>query len=309
MHWKILPGALFAASFVSAAPAGPHAKAEDVWPYPHDKHFKPTVEHAAIEARTLVMRESLANVATLDDGYPVSFMQYFADCNHNGSLTFLALEGSQTFKNIDSGSPASLSIRVNEHHFRKHASPFHPDFNPKSSARNKVQLSLRGKFVDVLPDEVETGHLASCFFKRHPDAVRWLPELKKAGQNSKWVQFDVTSVYFVGGVGKRAFIGDVPVELYNQAKPIVRHHKNKSHHWRKKCSHKKQDHSSWFEKLHFKGKCRKPITSYLTSSWQKVLFFLKGEQYTPDNLRESSTSPSNVQSNDHVLKTHDEDSG
>lgn len=305
MHWKI-PCALIAASFVSAAPADSHAKADE-WPYPHhDKHFKPTVEHAAIEARTLVMRESLANVATLDNGYPVSFMEYFADCNHNGSLTFLALEESQTFKNIDSGSPASLSIRVGDHHFREHVSPFYPGSNPRSSAGN-VRLSLRGNFVDLSQDEVKANNLVSCFSKRHPDAVRWLPELRKSGQKSKWVQFDVTSVYFIGGVGERAFIGDVPVELYNQAKPIVRHHKNNSHHWRKKCSHKKQHHSSWFENHHSKGNCHKFLPSYLISSWQKILFFLKGEQYTHDDLRESTAHPSDFQSNEYVLKPHNKD--
>lgn len=86
-------------------------------------------------------------------------------CHRNGSLTVLFFPISRHSKNILGSVKHSASLSV--------ASP--------SPAARKPRVSLIGSvtiFQDVAntPDEDE---IATCYLKRHPDAVHWLPRNKR----------------------------------------------------------------------------------------------------------------------------------
>ncbi|KAF5119357.1 hypothetical protein DV495_004786 [Geotrichum candidum] len=209
MFVKSIVGAAVAATVVSAVPIAHGA-------HPHS--FKvPTLEEAAVEARTLVNRESLANLATLDvnnNNVPVSFMEYYADCDNDGSLTLLSLNIGSSFRNIAKGSPATLSVRVGDHAVNDEVDIHYPGGIVDSPA-GSPRISLRGKFVE--PDASEHKRLAECFISRHPDAKWWLPG--NAIHSSKWTKFEVEGAYFLGGFGDRAFIGEIPHDVYSAAQP------------------------------------------------------------------------------------------
>lgn len=231
MQLKFLSGSLLA-TLALAAPVPPEHGKPHHQPFPHRV---PTVEEAAVEARTLVKRESLANLATIvqegeNAGIPESFMEYYADCGDvDGSLTLLALTISSSYRNIAAGSPASLSIRVGDHPFVEHVDPHYPGGIPPSPA-GSPRISLRGKFVHInTTDDEETSlRLTQCFTKRHPDARFWLPGNKI--HDSQWVKFEVEGLYFLGGFGDRAYIGEIPVELYKSSAPFVDDGKHPSPH-------------------------------------------------------------------------------
>ncbi|KAF5098818.1 hypothetical protein D0Z00_001877 [Geotrichum galactomycetum] len=211
MFVKSIVGAAVAATAVSAAPIAHGA-------HPHS--FKvPTLEEAAVEARTLVNRESLANLATIDvahNNVPVSFMEYYADCDNDGSLTLLSLNIGSSFRNIAKGSPATLSIRVGDHAINDEVDIHYPGGIVESPA-GSPRISLRGKFVEV--DASEHERLAKCFVSRHPDSKWWLPG--NPIHSSKWTKFEVEGAYFLGGFGDRAYIGEIPQDVYSAAQPQV----------------------------------------------------------------------------------------
>lgn len=86
-------------------------------------------------------------------------------CHHNGSLTLLFLPISRHSKNILQSANRSASLSV--------TSPHPAARNPRVSLIGSVTV-----FQDVAntPDEDE---IASCYLKRHPDAVHWLPKDKR----------------------------------------------------------------------------------------------------------------------------------
>ncbi|ODV75557.1 CREG family protein CYBJADRAFT_49696 [Cyberlindnera jadinii NRRL Y-1542] len=139
--------------------------------------FKPpSVEDAAVYARTLVKRESLTNVNTIShsgssEGKPVSFVEYYADCG-DGNPVLLAIDMSTSYKNYASGSPATLSIRVGDHPLNEHVNPKYPGSRPNSVA-GSPRINLRGSFVNVTTEELP--QLEACFLERHRDARWWLP--------------------------------------------------------------------------------------------------------------------------------------
>jgi hypothetical protein len=127
---------------------------------------------------------------TLFTGEPFSLQQYYAryenrrhsklhpsivrltvitictpnSCHTNGSLALLFLPISRHSKNILRSANHSASLSV--------ASPHPAAWKPRVSLIGSVTV-----FRDVAntPDEDET---ASCYLKRHPDAVHWLPKDK-----------------------------------------------------------------------------------------------------------------------------------
>ena len=86
-------------------------------------------------------------------------------CHHNGSLSLLFLPISRHSKNILGSANHSASLSV--------ASPNPAAWKPRVSLIGSVTV-----FRDVAntPDEDE---IASCYLKRHPDAVHWLPKDKR----------------------------------------------------------------------------------------------------------------------------------
>lgn len=180
---------------------------------------RPTVEDAAVNARTLIHRESLANINTVyqdgdDKGLPASFVEYYADCG-DGNPVILAINMATSFKNIQEGSPYSLTVRVGDHSPHEHVNPKYPGSRPHSVA-GSPRINLRGNFIDVQEEEVE--ELKKCFLKRHKDAVWWLPG--NPIHESHFVKFDVKDAYFLGGFGDTGYIGKIPKDLYSKASPI-----------------------------------------------------------------------------------------
>ena len=179
--------------------------------------FKPpSVEDAAIYARTLVKRESLTNVNTIShsgssEGKPVSFVEYYADCG-DGNPVLLAIDMSTSYKNYASGSPATLSIRVGDHPLNEHVNPKYPGSRPNSVA-GSPRINLRGSFVNVTTEELP--QLEACFLERHRDARWWLPG--NPIHSSHFVKFEVDGVYFLGGFGDTGYIGEIPSDLYLNA--------------------------------------------------------------------------------------------
>lgn len=177
---------------------------------------RPTVEDAAANARTLINRESLANINTVyqtgdDKGLPASFVEYYTDCG-DGNPVMLAINMATSFKNIEQGSQYSLTVRVGDHAPHEHVNPKYPGGRPYSVA-GSPRLNLRGEFKYLEDDEVE--EVKECFLKRHKDAVWWLPGNKI--HESHFVKFMVDDIYFLGGFGDTAYIGKVPGDLYHKA--------------------------------------------------------------------------------------------
>ncbi|GMF00534.1 unnamed protein product [Ambrosiozyma monospora] len=90
------------------------------------------VKTAARVARTLVHRESLTNLNTVDfnSGYPVSFVEYYADCDKDGKPIMLVIDMSSSNRNIEQGSKASLSINVGNHQYRDNVDPHYIGVRP-----------------------------------------------------------------------------------------------------------------------------------------------------------------------------------
>ncbi|KAF9792492.1 pyridoxamine 5'-phosphate oxidase-domain-containing protein [Thelephora terrestris] len=136
-------------------------------------------------------------------GEPFSLQQYYASCHTNGSLALLFLPISRHSKNILRSANHSASLSV--------ASPHPAAWKPRVSLIGSVTV-----FRDVAntPDEDQT---ASCYLKRHPDAVHWLPKDKHQPHVAYWARFDPYAIYFVGGFGSSHYIGYIPLELYQTA--------------------------------------------------------------------------------------------
>ncbi|GMG19891.1 unnamed protein product [Ambrosiozyma monospora] len=172
------------------------------------------VKTAARVARTLVHRESLTNLNTIDfnSGYPVSFVEYYADCDNDGKPIMLVVDMSSSNRNIEQGSKASLSINVGNHQIKDKVDP-HYIGGIVGSTAGSPRVNFKGKFVDYEGSQTLVG---ACFAKRHRDSVVWYPN--NPIHSSHWSKFEIEEVYFVGGFGDRAYIGILPVDEYLNAK-------------------------------------------------------------------------------------------
>ncbi|KAK9463743.1 pyridoxamine 5'-phosphate oxidase-domain-containing protein [Lipomyces oligophaga] len=172
----------------------------------HDLSHRPTVEESAVQLRKLVRSESFAELNTVYQDGPLNgsalgLLEYYADCDEDGSLTILMVKVGHQFKNWEAGSPISFSI--------KHSPPFGFSFSPASEPRASLVGSL--SYIDT-DDEDAISKAQSCFLHRHPDAKAWLPGNKV--HDTSFMKFDVESVYWLGGFGNVAYIGDIPVDMY-----------------------------------------------------------------------------------------------
>ncbi|RLV92378.1 hypothetical protein JA1_003194 [Spathaspora sp. JA1] len=191
----------------------------------------PTVEEGARVARTLVHRESLANINTIksikqEDGsfrhLPVSSMEYYADCDSDGDPYWLAIDVGGTNQNIIKGSDYSFTIRVGDHPSNDNVDESYPGSIPASPAGSpRVQLSGRlQKITFTNPFDPKKVALEKCFLTRHPDAAMWLPNNLVSPHKSHWTKLIVDDVYMIGGFGDRAYIGSINSELYHSAEII-----------------------------------------------------------------------------------------
>lgn len=180
-----------------------------------------TVKEAASIARTLVSRESLSQFNTVQqsgtfENWPVSFVEYYSDCHKDGNPFMLLIDISTGFQNVVKGSKLSLSIKVGDHQLKDGADPNYPGAIP-SSTMGSPRVLLTGSLVNVSEEysSLEILQISKCFLQRHHDAVWWLPGSQV--HSSAWWQFKVEGVYFVGGFGDRAYIGEIPLDEYQNA--------------------------------------------------------------------------------------------
>jgi hypothetical protein len=196
----------------------------------------PDVEAAAKQARFLVHVNNLATLSTVYQsgprkGLPVGQIEYYADCpDEQDALTFIGVDASTVFHNVKEGSPASLAIRVGDRSLWGH-SPASPAAHPR--------LSLFGEFIEHTGDKKA---LEQCFVRSHRDAKKWIPGGQNDVHDSHWLKFNITGIHFIGGFGDKAYIGDIPVELYRNVTVRVKEELKHSKASNKGCHDKHGDH-------------------------------------------------------------------
>ncbi|WEJ97311.1 hypothetical protein PSN45_004861 [Yamadazyma tenuis] len=186
------------------------------------------IEGASI-ARTLVSRESLANVNTFKTisqsgkkvDVPVSSVEYYADCDNDGDFFWLVVDIGSSYQNIISGSKYSFSIRVGDHHIHEDVNLEYPGGIVDSPA-GSPRIILQGELQDVEDKDGKYGSLEECFLKRHPDSKMWIPN-KSQSHKSHWAKFIVDDLYMVGGFGDRAFIGTIDTGIYHSVTSLDDH--------------------------------------------------------------------------------------
>lgn len=184
----------------------------------------PSSAQGAEVARTLVQRESLANINTVDkDGIPVSSMEYYADCNGTGDPYWLVVDIGSTFQNIKRGLAMLWTIRVGDHPAGDSKVDLRYPGGIVSSPAGSPRVTLYGTLEDVDESNTDIKALEKCFLARHPDAKWWLPsrDPEKTPHKAHWVKLNVEKAYMIGGFGDRAFIGTLDEKLYHQSKPIA----------------------------------------------------------------------------------------
>lgn len=190
--------------------------------------LRPTVEDGALVARTLVKRESLANVNTIqsitkDDliyEIPVSSMEYYVDCDNDGNLYWLVVDIGSTYQHIKNGSPYSFTIRSGDHALNDKVNTNYPG-GIASSPAGSPRVNLKGHLKDVeYENPLDYAALEKCFVSRHPDAKWWLPSNPISPHKTHFIKFEVEDIFIIGGFGDRAYIGPVDSELYHRTPPI-----------------------------------------------------------------------------------------
>lgn len=177
------------------------------------------VGEAANVARTLMNRESLADINTIAeyDGalVPISSMEYYADCDNDGDPYWLALEIGLPMRNINAGSAFSWSIRVGDHAPHERVNTTYPGTVSQSPAGSPRAI-YEGTIAPIkFSSRNQQEELEACFLDRHPDAKWWLPEAKNSPHKSSWMKFTVNKVHFIGGFGDRAYIGVIDSDTYH----------------------------------------------------------------------------------------------
>ncbi|KAL0937697.1 uncharacterized protein CTRU02_207428 [Colletotrichum truncatum] len=205
----------------------------------------PTSYESAVMGRRILALTKLAELATVFpagahsasggdlSGMPIGLMDYVADCEDKGNPTILAITIATSFKNVAAGSNISLSMhwvppfppvkrisllsslknRIFGSSTEEQNVMASPDTVPYSAA-NLPRFSLMGYLEKIPADPVNSLRLANCFVKKHPDSKYWLPG--SPVHESEWVRFVVTSVYWIGGFGDRAYIGWIPLDEWQK---------------------------------------------------------------------------------------------
>lgn len=186
----------------------------------------PTVQESAVQARRILNLSSIATLSTIfpttfdspystfenrpDDvaGAAIGLTEYYGLCGPDlYNPIILAVSVATNIKNARAGSNVTLSLRY-------HPPADHPPSDDlyTYSPANLPRLSLIG-FVEKLPPrEVQDNGIESCFLERHPDAKLWKPG--NDIHESWWGRLVVREVYWFGGFGDRAYIGWIPINVY-----------------------------------------------------------------------------------------------
>lgn len=142
---------------------------------------------------------------------PIGLMEYIANCESSGNPVVLSMTVATTFKNIAAGSNVSLSLswtppNAPSHKFLSKSQQF------EYSAANLPRFSLLGHMESIDIEDVKRHSIDRCFLKVHPDAWFWLPGNKI--HKSEWKRFVVQHIYWIGGFGDRAYIGWIPIVIW-----------------------------------------------------------------------------------------------
>jgi len=129
-------------------------------------------------------------------------MDYFADCEptSGGNPTLLGMRISTSFRNAAAGSNVTLSMR------------WHSPGKVPRSAMEMPRFSLIGEIKTIDYRDVLQQRIPLCYGKAHPDAVIWFPG--NPIHESFWTRLIVKEIYWVGGFGDRAYIGFIPLHIY-----------------------------------------------------------------------------------------------
>ncbi|KAI5123671.1 hypothetical protein M0805_001700 [Coniferiporia weirii] len=169
---------------------------------------KETVQDAALLARGLVASsQAIGVMATVFpsnsslQGEPFALQEYYASCHANGSLSLITMPISRHTQNILHSPTHSASMTVWS--------------SPPAASKARVSLMGNVTFLDSR-FAVDSG-IRDCYLRQHPDARWWLPDDPDAAHLAYWARFDPHSVFFVGGFGDKHYIGNVPLDLYQNA--------------------------------------------------------------------------------------------
>ncbi|CDO96333.1 unnamed protein product [Kluyveromyces dobzhanskii CBS 2104] len=171
------------------------------------KEFNLTREYAAEVARGVVKHGDLLHVASLKNGEtPVSFPEYYVasdlceGVNSTGNPILVLMNVSSTLRNYEDNGKLSITVgdRRPGHH---------------------VYTSPRANLFGSLKKLETSDALRDCYGKRHPDAIPWLPGHESVVHDGAFYEFEVENLYYVGGFGFQAYIGDIDGELYHEVEP------------------------------------------------------------------------------------------
>lgn len=175
-----------------------------------------TREFAAEVARTIVNHGDVLHVSTLrEDGYPVTMPEYYVSSDYckgvesTGNPILVLMNVSSTLQHFKDNGKLTMTVEG-----RKHHAP--------------VMESPRANLFGTLKEVETSDALKACFAKRHPDSASWLPGTDGLVHDAAFYEFDVEKLYYVGGFGNVAYIGDIDGELYHSSQPLKHgkhHHK------------------------------------------------------------------------------------
>ena len=183
-----------------------------------EKEFNLTREYAAEVARGVVKYGDLVHVSTLKDGKtPVTFPEYYVSSdlcegvNSTGNPILVLMNVSSTLRNYQDNGKLSITVE---------------DRRPRHHAMSSPRANLFGSLKKL----ETTKALRDCYGKRHPDAIPWLPGEESLVHDGAFYEFEVEDLYYVGGYGFQAYIGDIDGELYHESEPLKlkwgkKHHK------------------------------------------------------------------------------------
>lgn len=166
--------------------------------------------HAVREARQFVYDNSFANMNTINQqgqflGFATSQIEYYIDsADDDASLLLIRVDMSTAFRNVDKGSPASLTIRTGDS----------PNAETPVELASQKRIVLYGEFEATEPPQDEIDR----FLAVHPDAAEWQPG-KSGFHKTEWVRFVISGIYYIGGFGDKHYIGQIPVDMYREEKP------------------------------------------------------------------------------------------
>lgn len=172
-------------------------------------------KHAAVLARRMVNIESNLHFNSLRaDGTPVSLIEYYVSSDscpdvevlsNNGNPVLLLSKMSTSYKNWQRNSTISVTIE------KERRGPF-------ESAMGKPRANFFGTMKKLDLSAKDARRLARHFVIKHPDARHWLPgDAESHVHDTIWFEFQVESVYFIGGFGDRSYIGNISGDLYHES--------------------------------------------------------------------------------------------